>query len=136
VVEGLGLLDVRTDFAAEKVLRLPTGAALGVPAWGYEIHHGRITRGAGEEFLGGARAGNVLGTMWHGSLEGDALRGALLSELLGRVPSAVTFGAARDARLDRLGDLVEEHLDVEALLALAREGAPADLPVLPPGGFA
>ena len=26
------LLDVRTDFAAEKVLRLPTGAALGAPA--------------------------------------------------------------------------------------------------------
>ena len=28
-VEGLGLLDVRTEFAPEKVLRLPTGAALG-----------------------------------------------------------------------------------------------------------
>jgi adenosylcobyric acid synthase len=133
-VEGLALLDVRTDFAAEKALRLPKGTALGVPASGYEIHHGRTTRGGGEEFLGGARAGNVLGTMWHGSLEGDALRGALLSELLDRGPSAVSFGAARDARLDRLGDLVEEHLDVEALLALARDGAPADLPVLPPGG--
>jgi adenosylcobyric acid synthase len=133
-VEGLGLLDVRTDFAAEKALRLPTGTALGVPASGYEIHHGRITRGGGEDFLDGARAGNVLGTMWHGSLEGDALRGALLSELLGRDPSAVSFGAARDARLDRLGDLVEEHLDVEALLALARDGAPAGLPILPPGG--
>ena len=133
-VEGLGLLDVRTDFTAEKVLRLPTGTALGVPASGYEIHHGRTTRGDGEEFLDGARQGNVLGTMWHGSLEGDALRGALLSDLLGREPSAVSFGAARDARLDRLGDLVEQHLEVEALLALAREGAPAGLPVLPPGG--
>jgi adenosylcobyric acid synthase len=135
-VEGLGLLDVRTDFATEKVLRLPTGAALGAPASGYEIHHGRITRGYGEEFLGGARADNVLGTMWHGSLEGDALRGALLSELLGREPSKVSFGAARDARLDRLGDLIEEHLDVDALLALALEGAPAGLPALPPGGSA
>lgn len=133
-VEGLGLLDVRTDFSAEKVLRLPTGAALGAPAAGYEIHHGRITLGDDEEFLGGARAGKVLGTMWHGSLEGDALRGALLSALLGREPSAVSFGAARDARLDRLGDLVEEHLDVDALLRLARNGAPVDLPVLPPGG--
>ena len=28
--------------------------ALGVGASGYEIHHGRITRGGGEEFLGGA----------------------------------------------------------------------------------
>ena len=133
-VEGLGLLDVRTHFAAEKVLRLPTGAVLGAPASGYEIHHGRITRGGGEEFLGGARAGKVFGTMWHGSLEGDALRGALLSELLGRERSAVSFGAARDARLDRLGDLVEEHLDVDALLTLARDGTPAGLPVLPPGG--
>lgn len=133
-VEGLGLLDVRTDFAAEKVLRLPAGTALGAPASGYEIHHGRVTRGGGEEFLGGARAGKVFGTMWHGSLEGDALRGALLSELLGREPSAVSFGAARDARLDRLGDLVEEHLDVDALLTLARDGTPTGLPVLPPGG--
>jgi adenosylcobyric acid synthase len=132
-VEGLGLLDVRTDFTEEKTLRLPAGTALGVPASGYEIHHGRISRGGGEEFLGGARAGSVLGTMWHGSLEGDALRGSLLYELLGRTPSAVSFGAAREARLDRTGDLVEEHLDVAALLALARGGAPAGLPVLPPG---
>ena len=135
-VDGLGLLDVRTDFVTEKTLRLPTGTALGVPASGYEIHHGRITRDGGEEFLGGARSGSVLGTMWHGSLEGDALRGALLADLLGRRPSTVSFAAAREARLDRLGDLAEDHLDVERLLALARDGAPAGLPVLPPGGAA
>jgi adenosylcobyric acid synthase len=135
-VEGLGLLDVRADFAAEKTLRLPSGTALGVPAAGYEIHHGRITRGSGEEFLGGARSDNVLGTMWHGSLEGDELRGALLADLLGRPPSSVSFGAARRARLDRLGDLVEEHLDVDALLGIARHGTPAGLPALPPGGAA
>ncbi len=134
VVDGLGLLDVRTDFAPDKVLRLPTGTALGVPAAGYEIHHGRISRDGGEAFLGGARAGNVLGTMWHGSLETDALRGALLAELLGRQPSGVSFAAAREARIDRLGDLVEEHLDVAALLDLVRGGAPAGLPTLPPGG--
>ncbi|MDQ4110912.1 MAG: cobyric acid synthase, partial [Actinomycetota bacterium] len=52
-VEGLGLLDVRTDFTPAKNLRLPTGSALGVEASGYEIHHGRITRGDGvSEFLG------------------------------------------------------------------------------------
>ena len=123
-VEGLGLLDVRTEFAASKVLRLPDGSALGAAASGYEIHHGRITRGSGSEFLGGVRSGNVFGTMWHGSLEGDSLRGAVLAEMLGRVPSGVSFAAAREARLDRLGDLVEEHLDVSALLSLARDGAP------------
>ncbi|MER7300487.1 cobyric acid synthase, partial [Nocardioides sp. NPDC127514] len=122
-VEGLGLLDVRTDFTPAKNLRLPTGSALGVEASGYEIHHGRITRGDGvTEFLGGARTGNVFGTMWHGSLEGDALRGAFLAATLGREPSAVSFPAARERRLDLIGDLVEEHLDVDALLDLALAG--------------
>lgn len=134
-VEGLGLLDVRTDFTADKSLRLPSGTGLGVPAAGYEIHHGRVTVGDGvEEFPGGARAGNVFGTMWHGSLEGDELRGAFLAATIGRAPSRVSFAAARDHRIDLLGDLVERHLDVDALLALARAGAPAGMPVLPPGG--
>ncbi|GAA4126838.1 cobyric acid synthase [Nocardioides fonticola] len=135
VVDGLGLLEVRTDFAVEKNLRLPTGSALGVPASGYEIHHGRITVHGGEPFLGGARAGRVFGTMWHGALEGDALRTALLAAMLDRPAPAdpVSFEAAREARLDLLGDLVEEHLDVEGLLALAQSGAPSGLPVLPPG---
>ena len=31
-VEGLGLLDVRTEFTPDKTLRLPSGTALGVPA--------------------------------------------------------------------------------------------------------
>jgi len=133
-VAGLGLLDVRTDFASDKVLRLPVGEALGASARGYEIHHGHITVGDAEDFLGGARSGAVFGTMWHGSLEGDDLRRAFLTAALGLPPSTVSFPAARERRLDLLGDLVEEHLDVDALLDLARHGAPADLPVLPPGG--
>ncbi|WP_426241768.1 cobyric acid synthase [Nocardioides sp. LHG3406-4] len=137
VVEGLGLLDVRTEFAAEKVLRRPVGDALGARTTGYEIHHGRTVRCSGEEFLGGARSGAVFGTMWHGSLEGDLFRSAFLAEVAaaaGRAwePSGVSFAAARERRLDLLGDLVEQHLDVDALLALARDGAP-DLRVLPPG---
>ncbi|MDE3722986.1 cobyric acid synthase [Nocardiopsis sp. N85] len=129
--EGLGLLDVRTDFTADKTLRLPEGEALGAPASGYEIHHGRITVGGGaEEFLGGARSGEVFGTMWHGSLEGDAFRAAFLARTLGYGPSGVDFSAARERRMDLLADLVERHLDVDALLELAREGSPAGLPLL------
>jgi adenosylcobyric acid synthase len=45
----------------------------------------------------------------------------------------VSFATVRAARLDRLGDLVVEHLDTAALLALIEHGAPAGLPVLPPG---
>lgn len=131
--EGLGLLDVTTTFHADKALRLPRGTGLGAPAAGYEIHHGRIRRGPGvEPFLGGARAGAVFGTMWHGSLEGDELRAAFLRETLGLSPSGVSFPAARERRLDLLGDLVEEHLDVAALLDLIGGGAGAP-PFLPPG---
>ncbi|MFD3685623.1 cobyric acid synthase [Nocardiopsis sp. NPDC058631] len=129
--QGLGLLDVRTDFIADKTLRLPEGEALGAPAGGYEIHHGRITVGGGaEEFLGGARSGNVFGTMWHGSLEGDAFRAAFLARALGYGPSGTDFSAARERRMDLLADLAERYLDVDALLGLAREGAPAELPLL------
>ena len=132
--EGLGLLDVRTEFTADKVLRLPEGEALGAPASGYEIHHGRITVGGGaERFLGGARSGHVFGTMWHGSLEGDAFRAAFLARTLGYGPSGTDFSAARERRMDLLADLAERHLDLDALLGLAREGAPAGLPLLGPG---
>jgi adenosylcobyric acid synthase len=133
-VDGLGLLEVDTDFVAAKTLRLPSGQWLGAPASGYEIHHGRITRGPGvEDFLGGARSGQVFGTMWHGALEGDALRARFLREALGLEPSGVSFPDAREARLDLLGDLVEQHLDVDALLDLIGGGPPARLPFLPPG---
>jgi adenosylcobyric acid synthase len=139
-VEGLGLLDVRTAFVPEKTLGLPHTVADahetngGVPVSGYEIHHGVITLGDGvAAFPGGARSGRVLGTMWHGTLEGDAFRGSLLAMLGDREPSSVRFAHAREARLELLGDLVEEYLDVGELLVLARSGAPVGLPLLPPG---
>ena len=46
--------------------------------------------------------------------------------------AGVSFARAREARLDLLADLAEEHLDLDALLELARSGAP-ELPLLPPG---
>jgi adenosylcobyric acid synthase len=117
-VPGLGLLDVRTEFMPAKVLRTHRPA-------GYEIHHGRVT--------GEPRSGRVFGTMVHGSLEDDATRSAYLADALpGWTPSGISFPAARERRLDLLGDLVEQHLDVGELLALARDGTPA-VPVLPPG---
>lgn len=103
VVEGLGLLDLETVFGTEKVLRRHDPA-------GYEIHHGRVT--------GVLEAGSVTGTMVHGALEDDTVRASYLATALG-VRSQASFPAARERRLDLLGDLVEEHLDVDALLALA-----------------
>lgn len=130
-VEGLALLPVHTRFRAEKVLALPRTHLWGVPVSGYQIHHGEVVReGSAHEFLDGARHGHVYGTLWHGSLECDGFRGALLHRTLGLVPSGVSFARARERRLEVLADLVEEHLDVDALLALARDGVPTDLPLL------
>ncbi|MET9023298.1 cobyric acid synthase [Actinopolymorpha sp. NPDC004070] len=133
--DGLGLLDVRTVFGPDKVLRLPTGEALDAPADGYEIHHGRVTLGSDEAFLGGARRGSVFGTMWHGSLEGDAFRRAWLGEVASTLGldvalGEVSFAAARERRIDDLADAVEEHLDLDAVVRLVEDGSPANLPVV------
>jgi adenosylcobyric acid synthase len=135
-VPGLGLLDATTTFGREKVLATPVSSALGEPVSGYEIHHGRLRVGAGEEFAGGIRSGAVFGTMWHGCLEGDAFRGAWLravADLVGRRDirtGTVSFAAARESRIDALADALEEHLDLDAVLRLVDHGAPLDLPLV------
>jgi adenosylcobyric acid synthase len=147
-VAGLGLLPVTTTFAAAKALGRPDGTSpfLGdVAISGYEIHHGHV-RAGGEPLLRtsagtdeGCVAGAVLGTSWHGVLESDAFRRALLSWVAATTGRAfvcdhVSFADAREAQLDLLGDLVTEHVDLEALTDLLDHGAPPGLPVIPPAG--
>lgn len=138
-VDGLGLLPVRVRFAREKTLTRPVGEALGEPVEGYEIHHGVAQVTGGEPFLDGCRVGEVWGTHWHGSLESDGFRRAFLREVAaaaGRrfMPAADTsFAALREEQLDRLGDLIEEHADTDALWRLIESGAPTGLPFIPPG---
>jgi adenosylcobyric acid synthase len=142
VVDGLGVLPVATVFAHDKLLRRRVGhcAWLDSAVGGYEIRHGRVERRGGEGLLigddgeaDGCRVGAVLGTSWHGALEHDEFRRALLGYVAatrGRrfVPGSSSFAAAREARLDVLGDLVTDHLDIDRLTALIEGGVPADLP--------
>lgn len=139
-VQGLGLLPVRTVFGADKVLARPTGQWRGeAVTTAYEIHHGVVTvEGSVEEFPGGAADGAVLGTVWHGALESDGFRRALLADVARRcgrdwLPGDRGFEEVRQARLDLLADLVAEHLDTAAVTALITGGAPAGLPFVPPG---
>ncbi|GAA3457761.1 hypothetical protein GCM10018962_95950 [Dactylosporangium matsuzakiense] len=44
-----------------------------------------------------------------------------------------SFAALRERTVDVLGDLVEEHLDTEALWRLIEDGAPAGLPTITVG---
>ncbi|MFF5260509.1 cobyric acid synthase [Actinomadura viridis] len=139
-VEGLGLLPAKVVFHGEKTLGRPRGQAYGEPVGAYEIHHGIVEVEGGEPFLDGCRAGAVWGTTWHGALENDGFRRAFLADVARRAgrdftPAPdVSFAALRESTLDALGDLVEEHLDTGAILRLIEDGAPAGLPVVPPGG--
>ncbi|GAA4939854.1 cobyric acid synthase [Streptomyces heliomycini] len=139
-VDGLGVLPVRVRFAREKTLTRPSGEALGEPVEGYEIHHGVADVLGGTPFLDGCRVGQTWGTHWHGSLEsGRFPAGLLLREVAaaaGRrfVPAPDTsFAALREEQLDRLGDLIEQHADTDALWRLIESGAPQGLPFIPTG---
>ncbi|HEY2508596.1 MAG TPA: cobyric acid synthase [Streptosporangiaceae bacterium] len=143
-VSGLGLLPTRVVFGESKILGRPQGTAYDTPDSGYEVHHGVVTTsGIGAEpFPGGCRSGAVWGTNWHGLLENDQFRRAFLTEVAAcagrdfKPAPDTTFAALREASLDRLGDLVAEHLDTEALVRLIDRGPPPGLPVLPPAGAA
>ncbi len=144
-VPGLGLLPVATTFADDKILREVHGASalLKSAVGGYEIRHGRPVVAGGEPLItveGGAGegcvSGAVIGTSWHGLLEHDDARRGLLRWTAAQrgsdfIPATGTcFAAERERQLDRLGDLVEEHLDTGRLARLIEGGAAPDLPDL------
>lgn len=140
-VDGLGWLDVETKFVSAKTTRQRRGYSFGARISGYEIHHGIVQRGDqsngwirlddayGAALEGAARFqdGGVCGTSLHGIFEEDAFRGAFLADVARRrgkgfVPAGVSFSAARHAQFDRLADLLESHLDLDALSSLILEG--------------
>jgi adenosylcobyric acid synthase len=141
---GLGLLPVETFFEDEKVLGRPEGRAIGfgdAEVSGYEIHHGRVRRYGGDplfetgEDTEGCRIGATLGTTWHGVLESDGFRRALLDWAAGErgldwMPGEDSFASAREAQLEKLGDLVADHVDREALMSLIDEGQTPGIPVV------
>jgi len=145
VVDGLGVLPVSTTFAAEKLLRRRQGRCpwLATAAAGYEIRHGRVERSGGDALLeaagdgepDGCRVGMTIGTSWHGALEHDEFRRALIARVAaarGRrwTPGTQPFAAAREVRLDVLGDLIRDHIDTSRLTALIDGGIPRDLPTI------
>jgi adenosylcobyric acid synthase len=126
-VPGLGLLPVQTTFGKKKVLARPSRTlADGVVVDGYEIHHGVLSRDSGEPFFAdeGCRVDAVAGTVWHGLLENDSFRREYLgyvARVSGRAFTGapdVCFEALRDAQLDRLADLIADHVDRDQLLGL------------------
>ncbi|MBF8756831.1 cobyric acid synthase [Pseudomonas guariconensis] len=127
---GLGLLDFVTVLEAEKQLRNVRGtlgleqAAVG----GYEIHAG-VTRGPALERpavqLDDGRCdgaisadGQVLATYLHGLFEGSHSCAALLRWAGLEDAQSIDYDALRERDIERLADLVEQHLDTARLRQL------------------
>jgi len=132
--EGLGRLPVRTVFDPEKVVERCAGTSLGHEIVGYRIHHGRVEPEGGRPFVevagavDGVHDGATYGTTVHGLFENDEFRGAFLAMVAARaekqfVASTEPFAEARLARIDRIADALEAHLDLDAVMALVAEGA-------------
>lgn len=140
---GLGLMPIHTVLGHDKHLDYGTGflAQGRQPVAGYEMHLGRTEKPEELEpllWLNGQAEGcvsdngRIWGTYLHGVFTHRAARLALLQRVGGSAfaPDGVWAQAGNflpdnhdsrvDAALDHLADHLEQYMDVEALLALAR----------------
>ena len=65
--------------------------------------------------------GRVLGCYLHGLFSRDGFRHAFLSAIRRRHTSGLAFEAQIEDTLDALAEHLEAHLDLDGLLAVARE---------------
>ena len=131
--EGLGYLAVNSVISAEKRLVETFGKEClsGEAVAGYEMHMG-VTDGAGCDrpmlILDGrpdgavSESGNVMGCYLHGLFAADGFRHTFLSRLRPRRDSGLAFEAEVETTLDSLADHLERHVDLEAILEIARAG--------------
>ncbi len=145
-INGLGLLEVKTQMAQDKTTRQAMGKVvasffdlpiINQELTGYEIHMGETqfmnesVKPFLETDLGAidgavSDSGNVLGTYFHGIFDNDAFRHAILDRLrlekgiLGTHES-VNFEALKDKEYDRLAKHVASSLDMDAILNLLEE---------------
>ena len=146
-VEGLGLLDVRTVFAAEKSRHRVSGHVLetGMPLMGYEIHMGETERGPrvdawsrlvrqqdGSTVSDGACTGRVFGTYVHGLFDSLPFTTSLVASLRERrgLPplDGLRWGEHRDhlaARYANLADFLRRHVDLGPIHSALGKGAEA-----------
>jgi adenosylcobyric acid synthase len=149
-VEGLGLLDVVTEFAAEKSTTQVKAAcvtAAGLLAGvkeleltGYEIHMGRTSsnepspafritatpRGNADYPDGAINAkGTVFGTYIHGLFYNDEFRGTFLNNLRrhwGLAESNDVTATAKEKEYDKLADIVRRNLDITKVHEIMEKG--------------
>jgi len=141
-MEGLGLLDVVTSFARDKVTVAVRGVhrATGCSVEGYEVHMGQTSLGSGVAPLldirtvgesvprtDGAISGDsrVFGTYVHGLFDAPTFRRTFLNWLRapkGWAPIDPNPCPSLDQRLDRLADFVAKHVDLAAIISVIERG--------------
>lgn len=124
-IQGMGLLDMDTVFAGEKVQRQVSGTFGEIPGalhgltglgyTGYEIHMGRSQRGGDAIQC----SGNVYGSYIHGIFDGAGIAQALVRGLAAKKgidPGRLTVfdpDAYKQEQYDRLADAVRGGLDMD-----------------------
>lgn len=138
IYSGLGLLDCTTHFTSyDKNTTQVTRTARPVPpilsamgtVTGYEIHMGTTGSGTCQEALDGdglaSGDGLVFGTYMHGLFQNPAAVNALLSYLSMKKGLAFTpLQATAADPYETLADLFEEHVDMDAIVALLKRTMP------------
>ncbi|QMU55877.1 MAG: cobyric acid synthase [Candidatus Mycalebacterium zealandia] len=140
---GLGFFPAETEIHEEKTLRqtsatVENGGAIfsgieGEEITGYEIHMGqtqfsgannaRFLKKADGSFDGAvSENGNVYGTYLHGIFENDNLRSTFLNHLRAKkgLPDEKTanFATEMEKQYERLADVLEESLDMNAVMSM------------------
>ncbi|TDI61880.1 MAG: cobyric acid synthase [Alphaproteobacteria bacterium] len=129
--DGLGLLNVQTVLAGAKTVRTVAARSPGlqVEVPGYEIHCGQTSGpDTDRSFLfvddqpvgAVSEDGLVFGSYVHGLFRSDAFRVNFLRSLGLQVSDDLDYAASVETALDDLANALEQHLDVDAILSLAR----------------
>ena len=128
---GLGLLKVATTLAPAKRLANVTATDVqsGIALRGYEMHMGDTTGPDrarpmfeldGRSDGAGSEDGRVQGCYLHGLFADDAYRRAYLGRLKDRHGGGVAYERAVDGALDAIAGALENCLDLDRLLEIAR----------------
>lgn len=129
--QGLGLLDMHTTLHAEKQLRQNQGHLLlnNAAISGYEIHAGvsegkallrpllQLSHGPDGAI---SEDQQIIGTYLHGLFEQQTSCDALLQWAGLNNVSSPDYHALREADIERLAEMVEQHMDTTALLAILK----------------
>lgn len=144
-IEGIGLLPVQTEFAAEKrrtrttARVLPAEGALsrltGAELEGYEIHMGRTMLGERAKPLlrlesgatDGCMAGNVYGSYLHGFFDAAVCREAVLAALCEKKGVSLEgagfdLQAYKERQYDLLAEGIRQNLDLDLIYRILEEG--------------